>query len=120
MDGVTVIKKEEIFERESGLLYVSTWGMVVTITLLVFFASVISYKALGTPHFVVTIFGALTSLINSGFFIFVLYVEKRAKKIPTGEYQYIVNIAPEVSFTELTEKYEVTKNNDETYTLKEK
>ena len=120
LEGVNIIKKEEIFETESAYDYIHLWLKVVAVVMAAFLIAVILNDFLGFPRFIALFLGTLAGIINVGFFIFVVHVTKRAKKIPTGEYQYIVTLAPEVSYTELTKLYDVTNNNDGTYTLEER
>lgn len=115
VDGIIIINKEEI-TVENPKRWLGAFWFLGSIAFL--FLSVIGTEL---EFFVLEVFGLFMVC-----FWFVLYpsivtnISNCWETKPLGRYRYIVNISPEVSFTELTEKYDVTKNDDGTYTLEEK
>ena len=116
MDGVAVLKKEEIINRvlKKGYLISAT---LIPVSLIL---SVILLCLFHISDNLITL--VLCAGLCSSFatLLFPVFFNWCFNEISTGRYQYVVSINPEVSFVELTEKYNVTKNDDGTYVLKEK
>lgn len=110
-EGIIVHKKEEIFQYRAKTSYLCVlFGYAILGILLL----ILSF------FYPINVFLYLFATVGLGLFFFPIFSNRWEKKIPTGRYKYIVSLAPEVSYTELTDLYNVSKNEDGTYTLKEK
>lgn len=114
LEGVTVVEKTEIFKYKAKKIYLYSLFVVALFGIATL---IISFMV---THPIITILEFSCILVGLGFFFFPVFSSRWEEKIPTGRYKYIATIAPEVSFTELTNLYNVSKNKDGTYTLKEK
>ena len=116
LKGVNVIKKEEIVNTYVKGRFWFYWIVLQVLFVLGTCVTVL----LGMPIYVSLLFLFLLPISFFGGFFLPEFTTRFDEKVHTGRYRYIVNIAPEVSYTELTELYDVTNNNDGTYTLEEK